>query len=225
MLPGHPALFSAVALETDAMDKSSSSICTGVLVAPDLILTAAHCLWRQKITALVFGGSTDRKHSPQVRAPLAMRAHPKYADALSPEFDIAWVSFKGPLPPGFVPVPLLAGEGLLLKGTPLVLAGYGDTGTARNDAGVLRATTSVLDGVIPNAPVPYRSMVFVGPTPGRGSCHGDSGGPAYVNLGGGWKLVGVSRGSPGERCEAGRSIFTFTGHYVDWIKATSFRRF
>ena len=60
----------------------------------------------------------------------------------------------------------------------------------------------------------------------EGSCHGDSGGPAYISVDNQWYLAGVANGmessitpnASGTACEKGDVIYTFAGRYLEWAK-------
>lgn len=63
-------------------------------------------------------------------------------------------------------------------------------------------------------------MLCVGTDQGnQGSCNGDSGGPATVQVGGSAQLVGlVSFGRKGCRGPQAYSVFTRVARYADWVR-------
>lgn len=125
--------------------------CSGVLVAPHVVLTAAHC--HDKAYFVVHGSTVA---SVWDRIP-----HPGY-DPGTYENDIAVLILADPLPGPYAKV-----------GSPRVgeveIAGYGETNDGT--AGVLYIGTSYIDHVGPTH--------FTVSPGGADSCYGDSGGPLY----------------------------------------------
>jgi hypothetical protein len=146
-------------------------ICTGVIIAPAVILTAAHCAAGGTATKVRFGGADA--------GPVAQTApHPGYVpDAIRKRvrsIDLALIRLSRPLPEAARTMPL-AGSGPANGGT-LVAGGYGLTDTgADGTEGSYRSTTMQINE-------PYgrsRILVWTRPPAGRrtGICQGDSGGP------------------------------------------------
>jgi hypothetical protein len=146
-------------------------ICTGVVIAPAVILTAAHCAAGGTATKVRFGGSDA--------GPVAQAAtHPGYVpDAIRKRvrsIDLALIRLARPLPDAARALPL-AGSSPANGGT-LVAGGYGLTDTgADGSEGSYRSTTMQINE-------PYgrsRILVWARPPAGRrtGICQGDSGGP------------------------------------------------
>ena len=187
----HPAASSAVAL----IDKGSlEHFCSGTLIAADLIVTAAHCVFdkRPEEFAVMFGRQTQYPLSIY-RDVVAKETYKKFQKFES-NFDIAWVRFKGPLPAGFKPIEIWHDSSVLAAHLPLSLAGYGRTATSCPEGdlacqgGWLLAVDTVVREYINKARL--FNLIVIGPRPGHGPCFGDSGGPAYMFRGGRWYLVG-----------------------------------
>ncbi|KAH8024567.1 hypothetical protein HPB51_025486 [Rhipicephalus microplus] len=53
---------------------------------------------------------------------------------------------------------------------------------------------------------------------GRGTCHGDSGGPLQCKLFGRWHLTGITSFGSGCAKKGFPDVYTKVAHYVDWIK-------
>ncbi|MER2266530.1 S1 family peptidase [Methylobacterium oxalidis] len=152
---------------------SDGGVCSAVVLAPDTVLTAAHC---------AAGRAEHRVHYKEGAEPvlleLAGRAvHPGYdAGAIAGRrrsIDLALLRVASPLPARFVPARLAAenpraGESLVLSGYGVVRAGEArSTGTFRSAA---------LPVVEPYGP--SRILVWLKPAAGpAGACQGDSGGP------------------------------------------------
>lgn len=151
---------------------SGGGVCSGVVVAPDAVLTAGHC---------VAGVSENRVHyrdaaGQPVLAEVAVRSlHPAYdGDAIrgrTRSIDLALLRTRAPLPARFGPARL--GEATPRAGESLVLAGYGAArGNDRRSIGRYRG--AALTVVEPHGP--SRILVWL-KAPGAGGCNGDSGGP------------------------------------------------
>lgn len=159
--------------------------------------------------------------------------------------DIAIIKFQGPLPPGYKPVQMLPDNSLLKRGAIVTLAGYGisqvdlepvDPRKVRNfeealaygevlcdekqrnclrvdmsGDGVLRETTAPISVV-------HDTEVRLDESKGRGTCSGDSGGPAYIEQGGHYLLFGItSRGSV--VCDS-VGVYTNAVMFKNWIAET-----
>lgn len=164
---GIPGAASAVMVLT-----SGGGVCSGVVVAPDAVLTAGHC---------VAGVGENRVHyrdaagRPVLAEVAARHLHPAYdGDAIrgrTRSIDLALLRTRDPLPARFAPAPLSAA--MPWAGQSLTLAGYGAArGNDRRSIGRYRgAALSVVEPYGPS-----RILVWL-KAPGAGGCQGDSGGP------------------------------------------------
>ncbi len=157
--------------------------CTGTLVAPRVVVTAAHCLEMGPANALeVYVGASYPGGG--VRVPVAVgRAHPLF-DSATHANDIAVLILGGDAPAS--PVPMRSDALPDLAGTDVRVAGYGITSGTASDVGTRRAgiarVTETADDELRMAPGPAMS------------CKGDSGGPVFATTGasGAEELVGVT---------------------------------
>lgn len=163
--------------------------CTGVLVAPRLVLTAAHCVSDPRL-----GGDLEVLFGRDVAAPDALVMdvaeaviHPDYHGD-GDEADLALLVLAGaasvaPVALGDQPV-----EGMLGAGVRIV--GFGLTGPGGSETGTKRSGTSTV--------VDVQERVFRSAPGPSLTCQGDSGGPVFAPAGGDERLIGVaSRGDPG----------------------------
>lgn len=153
---------------------SSGGMCSAVVVAPDVVLTAAHC---------VTGASDHRVHfrgddgAPVLLVPNAKAVHPGYdAKAVAARrrsIDLALLRLPAPLPGRFEAASLSAAT--VAGGSALSFGGYG---VAREGDG---RSTGTFRTVRLNLVEPYGpSGILVwakGAEQGAGVCEGDSGGP------------------------------------------------
>jgi len=182
-----------------AKEFNSTSICTGSIIDTDLVLTAAHCVGLMTGRAeVVVAFRTQAEGSGPVIA-VADRERP--ADFLGRArlgpydwHDIAVLRLARPIPPGFGVAKILPDRSLLQAGRRVLLAGYGmnmpvtpEDPRIDNGAGTLRKVDQVVI-----EPKHGQTEFLVSLTGGKGSCHGDSGGPAFVNVNGQLYLAGVT---------------------------------
>jgi V8-like Glu-specific endopeptidase len=183
-----------------------AAFCTGALVAPRAILTAAHCLeGRRPADYRVFFGSAVDGPGTSLDVVAAV-VHPAY-DAITGANDVAVLTLG--TPSGVVPVPMASAVDATLVGRTVRLVGFGRddsgaTGTARAGTAVV---TSLDAGVFHYAPSPANT------------CGGDSGGPTFYDAGDGERLVGVTR-SGDEAC-ASSGTATRIDAVADFVAAAA----
>lgn len=166
--------------------KGNQGLCTGELVAPRVVLTAAHCTEEAK-TATVFVGPSldDIRESTDVSEIVTNPAYAPVSDLAVGWSDIGAMILKAPLrarPITIRRTPVDAS----LEGHVIKVVGFGTT--VRTDittAGIKRSGYAVVSRVLQR-----EIYVAAGPAFATG-CGGDSGGPALVLTTMGWELVGL----------------------------------
>lgn len=175
--------------------------CSGTLIAPDVVLTAGHCVgddeyyfsFTDDVTDLDKHGKQLPEHSIAIRK---MVRHPDFAipraDGLGKANDVA-VAFLDEAVTDVTPVAVLKpSEADLLKvGASTMIVGYGmltppEVDRWKHDVGVKRQAKSVINEVDDyeiqvgeKAPMPQK-------------CYGDSGGPSYIDTDDGLRLIGIT---------------------------------
>lgn len=167
--------------------------CTGTLIAPRVVLTAAHCVLRSPLGSsleILIGGANDSPAASVVRVSQA-KVHPEYRDSGDPA-DLAVLLLESAVDPSTAVPALLdtSDRAGLLAGKKVRLVGFGTTGPRSEPPGRKRMGTAVVTMV--------QDDVFgIAPSPAM-SCQGDSGGPVFAEDAGQEFLVGVSSyGDPG----------------------------
>jgi secreted trypsin-like serine protease len=196
--------------------------CTGTLIAPDVVLTAGHCL-DPFITAGEIPGFTlvhDTVSSQPAFTP-GMRTlqHPEFDLFTDPGSgvtrwnDIALLFLAQPItsvPP--IRVGSTSDGALLVPDLPLELVGYGRTSNSSDAVGVM------YNGIAPLVVAGTHELQISHPGDVQ-NCQGDSGGPALADFGDGYRVVGVvSRSAATNQCTQG-GIDTRVDAYLEWIYA------
>jgi hypothetical protein len=178
------------------------NLCTGTALARDLVLTAGHC---------VAPPATYRIYLPGIAPPglplKSVMVNPRYnpKDYASGRVtaDVALLKLEGVLPANIDPV-RVAAPGNVAAGDRFVIAGYGASATDSDaGAGTARAAPMVATGKPGSLQIRLVDPVARGERAGLGACTGDSGGPALVETGGLYSVVGVVSWSTGPAASAG----------------------
>jgi len=202
-----------------SVSNQGEALCTASLVAPDLAVTAAHCVTNPghvPVTGLglIFNTDVKKADASSIRridhalVPAEWRAG---GTASRNTFDVALVHFAGGLPTGYQPSDLLPRDQSFSVGEKVELAGYGITNARTNaGAGRLRKTTvAVLN------PQFSATEVSFDQSQGGGACHGDSGGPAFIVKKSHPYLFGITSRGTGN-CDQD-VIYTKIASYWDWF--------
>jgi hypothetical protein len=182
---------------------SHGNFCTGSLIAPDLILTAAHCVQPGADYKIVEIGA-DRQ--PVFTDIVFIARHPQFnlktMLAHRATADVALLK----LPKKFSARPawLLPPRGRVAVGERFVIHGYGVAMHGDgNSAGRLRVATLSAIGKPGNLQLRLVDPNSGGTRPGLGACTGDSGAPIYQETPSGLAIYGVTSWSTGPNGEAG----------------------
>lgn len=178
--------------------QAGTGLCTGTVVAPRLILTAAHCiadLPENERVIVHFGPTIDDGHVDAE----SWAAHPQFCRECKEDiFDYAYVTLGSDfvVPDGYT-VPIIdqdEWDQAMNPGKEVLLVGYGDDGDASSFQGGIGVKREVATTVVR---ISKGGLEFYAGGHQMDSCAGDSGGPAFVRVGGGaLRLAGItSRGS------------------------------
>ncbi|MGA7384544.1 MAG: trypsin-like serine protease [Methylocella sp.] len=201
------------------LDKSGggASFCTASVIAPEVVLTAAHCVSNLSDAQVIFRGG----HSQLVLVDVASIAvHPEFRPKIGRKhlisIDLALLRLAQPLPTAFKPIEL-TDSGRIATGQPFRIAGFGRANErVSGTSGVLRAGILVASG--PKSPV----LVWLTDPDGTGlgGCTGDSGAPVLAIAQPALVAVAIrAKGSNGYACGAVTEA-VLIGPQMPWVRKT-----
>lgn len=195
-----------------AQSGRGSGFCSGAVLAPNVVLTAAHCVAAPAATRVHFRDGAGAPVLVEVRR---VARHPGFrADAVAARvksIDLALIETKEALPSSFAPVAI--GDATANIGDSFDVAGFGVAKPgAASTSGVLRRARLTLRGPVSNV------LLWLDNAEGAGACTGDSGAPVFAN----GALVGVvafAQGPNGRGC-GGLTQAVRLSPYRAWIEQT-----
>lgn len=212
------------------VETSRGELCSGAAIAPELVLTAAHCLMGGGAVKVV---SLNTRFRSRTHPVISVLPHPSFVPGTTPRTqpgtDLAVLRLAGPLPPDIEPLSLGSG---LWQGETVTMAGFGlsvenNKRTARRlrEARLVNAGNYTTSNTVKVA-VDTRAM---GEAPGAGACRGDSGGPVLRGPASSRDLVGIVSWSSGplnsrvRRICGGFTAITPISEHRAWITEASGR--
>ena len=214
-----------------------TGLCTGSVLAPYVVVTAAHCVVDlavgrvappRELTVQV--GSYDAGSSAHVLPVAGVRVHPGF-DPWQIRDDVALLLLGAAADVPAVRVARQADAAAFAAGRPAAAAGWGQTATGSAAASELQSVSLpiVADEACaqaypagdPRVPAFSPDVMLCAGTPagGIGTCHGDSGGPLVAQTDAGETiLVGLTDWSEGCALPGKPSVFVRVAAVSDWIE-------
>ena len=215
-----PIRKSTAALYEPSPDGRGGALCTASIISNDTALTAAHCIDPHSPKPTLIFGNDIRSPDSQKRTVTGSLVNPiwkTHQGVGMDQGDIAVIKFPGGLPSGYQPIETEQSDEALKRGKTAILAGYGvNDGVNKSGAGTLRKASVKIDD-----PRAGKTEMILDQSHGRGACHGDSGGPAFVRSGRRSVLAGVTNRSYPDSApdDCGHKVvYTKVSAYQPWIK-------
>ncbi|KAL1918557.1 uncharacterized protein VTP21DRAFT_3217 [Calcarisporiella thermophila] len=200
--------------------RNRRSPCTAFVIAPRVIMTAAHCLGDRSHSGVIYGSNLKGEgHSAD---DVKFVPHPAY-DSKKNLNDIGLIFVEQPMNTTVAKI----GMKYPKAGSTIMAAGFGDTDNQGGDSPNLKkvalkvATAAECKVNKPNFDSKTQFCTSDKPV-GHSVCNGDSGGPLYTGSGKSLRVVGlVSHGTKARACgeEGNPQYFTFIKPYLKWVRS------
>lgn len=204
---------------------SRGNFCSGTMIAPTIVLTAAHCVQPDATYKVV---EYDARRTPQLRDVSEIATHPQFnlkiMLAHRATADVALLRLASPIAAAREPPSVGTPRSPIEAGGPFTVAGIGVT--VRGDGksgGTVRAAKLIATGRPGTLQIRLVDPIGEGKSEGLGACTGDSGGPVFEDQQGRAILVGIVSWSTGPNGSAGCGGMTGVtplSLYRDWIAQT-----
>jgi secreted trypsin-like serine protease len=173
--------------------QQGGALCTGEVISPHVVLTAAHCTGGEDPTVtnavwrVYLGNDLSKATAADLLPVKAAHYNSKFdVNNLPAGNDVGVAIMQNALPTTITPLPYnRASMDSGFDGKPVRLVGYGlDNGTAQTGAGIKRTTTTALTD--------HTALLLHFGDGTHETCNGDSGGPALMTVGGKETIVGLT---------------------------------
>jgi secreted trypsin-like serine protease len=207
---------------------ANDAMCTGTLIAPDVVLTAGHCIETNPVEVIIGSVELTKPGGMAIKVKSAT-AYPNWQHSY--DVGVLVLDHAAPAKPRAVASKCSVSEHLT-AGAKVHVVGFGLTtedGTG-NNTHLHEAMIPIVDAACTNDPACEPAVApggeFTAGGGGVDACFGDSGGPIYLDTMHGAALVGVvSRGEAevGKPCGGG-GVYVRADAVAAWIEKTTGRK-
>ncbi|GAB6023778.1 hypothetical protein CHUAL_008530 [Chamberlinius hualienensis] len=227
VIGGHPVIQGKWPWQVAVLNRFRETFCGGSLIAPQWVLTAAHCL-RNRLYVRVGEHDLSEQEGPEQEYRVVEHyLHPNYNPGTM-DNDIALLKLSSPVVASkYVQLACLPKMNASLpQGQSCVILGWGkESHTDLTGTEVLhQARIPIVDMNSCQNGYDYYitdNMFCAGHPKGRiDTCAGDSGGPLLCEVNNKWHVYGVTSFGDGCAMRGKFGVYAKVPNYIDWVKET-----